>query len=310
MIAVLSEVHGNLEAFEAVSKTLESYDSIQKLVCLGDVLGYGPNPNEVVDLFRRLEERFEIAYCMGNHDAGALGLCEFIDLSDPDDIVIVKTKLGLDSIAQIIRALSDPKNRTFSPVKKTARDSNRWTKATLSDASRQFLAERLKESLKLDETTLCVHGSPRGSVYDYVRDQKYAAKAFESPAMTGISICFVGHTHIPAIWRLRKEDRMSYAGSVILLAPPDRITPGTSPLELDTGRNCYIVNVGAVGQPRDGNPRACFVLYDPDAKTVEYVRVPYDVETTKKKIVSVGLPEELANRLGSADAEPGVVQDQ
>lgn len=308
VIAFVSEIHGNIEALEAVSAVIQSYDNLERIVCLGDIVGYGASPNEVVELFRELEQTHTIDYCMGNHDAGALGICKFVDLSNEEDLARLREAFGVETLPQIVRALKEQSPKRFSPVKKLAKDSVDWTSKALTQKNKDFLLERLKESIKLDEETLCVHASPREPIFEYVRDPKFALYAFESTNMNGISVCFIGHTHIPVLWRLRREDRMSFAGSVVVLSKPERIVPRTEPLVLETEEFVYLVNAGSVGQPRDGIPRACFVLYDREAHSLEYVRIPYDIERACHKIISAGLPAELAQRLGMADAEAGVIQ--
>jgi len=110
-------------------------------------------------------------------------------------------------------------------------------------------------------------------------------------------VCFVGHTHFPVIWRAPRNDRMSYAGNVVLVSEPECLFDTCH--KLDTAQYRYIVNAGAVGQPRDGDARACYVIYDSDADTITYVRLEYEVTKTQQKILRAGLPAQLAERLSA-----------
>jgi len=239
--AVFSDVHGNLEALDAVLADAARQDP-DVYVCLGDVVGYGPDPNECVSRVRALDAQV----IAGNHDRAAIGE---VDLE------------------------------TFSPL---ARAAIQWTMRTLDDDARRFLA-----ALPLRLATpafLAVHGSPRDPVEEYVFDLPTALAVFSE---SEFSLCLVGHTHVPGAFVLGQDGRV---GARAL--PPGEVV-GLAAL-------CrYIVNVGSVGQPRDGDPRACYLLLDARVRTVVLHRLPYPVATTQAKIASRGLPSLLARRLST-----------
>ena len=231
-IAILSDIHGNLEALTAIFSYLEK-KKINEIYCLGDIVGYGPNPNECVEL---IAEKCTNAI-IGNHDHAALGLTSIEYFNE------------------------------FAKV------STRWTTNQLSNRSKDYL-------LSLDfkfatEYFLLVHSSPSDpKSWNYVlteNDAKQEFKHFEQP------ICFIGHSHFPVVFSKKGYTRKSK-------------------VRLDDS-NKYIVNVGSTGQPRDGDSRACFCLYDREHRKIEYVRIEYDIKTTRDKIVEAGLPMFLADRL-------------
>jgi diadenosine tetraphosphatase ApaH/serine/threonine PP2A family protein phosphatase len=163
----------------------------------------------------------------------------------------------------------------FSP---SARAALEWTRTVLGPVGIAKLA-RLAPSSP-GEVAL-FHASPRDPVWDYVTSDDKARAALQA---TDAQIVFIGHTHVPAAWRLSPDGEIEggFVGA-----------PGT--VELTEGR--WLVNPGAVGQPRDGDARASWLSYDPDAATVTFHRTPYDVAGAQNAILAVGLPEDLARRL-------------
>jgi len=234
-IAVLSDIHGNLPALEAVLSALEPFEALWQL---GDIVGYGPQPSEVI---ARLRKESAGGVC-GNHDAAALGRIE------------------------------------SSWFNEDARSAVQWTATQLEDGTREWLAA-LPERATDGPFTL-VHGSPRDPIWEYVYSAPVARAsflAFSTP------YCLVGHTHVPLVFR---EDD----GLVETLSPSDG-----SRLELDERR--AILNPGSVGQPRDGDPRACGMLLDTTTMTVEWRRVDYEIATTQERMRTVNLPPRLVERL-------------
>jgi diadenosine tetraphosphatase ApaH/serine/threonine PP2A family protein phosphatase len=213
-------------------------------LCLGDVVGYGPAPNECVDRVRTLGA----ATVTGNHDRGAVGL--------------------LPATA-------------FSPL---ARAAIEWTADVLTPESRAFLSA-LPERLQ-SPAFLAVHGSPRDPVEEYILGLPTALAVF---AVSDFTLCLVGHTHLPGLF-LKDAD----GGVAARPLRPDQ------PVTL-TGSSRYIANAGSVGQPRDGDPRAAYlVLDDPGgAQTVTLHRVRYDIAATQAEMAARGLPPLLARRLAS-----------
>ncbi len=238
---VLSDIHANLAAFTAVLDDTPSFDRIW---CIGDVIGYGPDPNECIALLRQHDH----ACVAGNHDWATLGHL------DTDD---------------------------FNPDARRALD---WTRANLEEAGRSYL-EQLPTSMILDDFTL-VHGSPRQPIWEYILYAGIAASNFEHLTTP---YCFVGHTHAPVMFQETSRDGTQAV---------DTFLPAyNEPLELPLGR--LILNPGSVGQPRDSDPRSCYVILDTDAHTVLYRRVEYPIEKTQQRMYQLGLPMRLAARLSN-----------
>jgi diadenosine tetraphosphatase ApaH/serine/threonine PP2A family protein phosphatase len=249
MIAIVSDIHGNLEALRAVLDDAERAGA-EAVYCLGDLVGYGPNPRECLDLARGF--RLTI---LGNHDQGALfdpaGFCPHAERA------IFWTREQLES----------------SPEPRAARE-RRW----------EFLAERPRSHR--EGHCLFVHGSPRNPLNEYV----FPDDVFNQHKMKRIfalveRYCFQGHTHVPGVFvEDTADDRYEFH-------KPEEIGHAH---KLD-GRKT-LCNVGSVGQPRDGHPRACYVLFD--GETVRWRRVEYDVDTTVRKIHAIpDLDRSLGDRL-------------
>jgi diadenosine tetraphosphatase ApaH/serine/threonine PP2A family protein phosphatase len=240
MRAVLSDIHANLEGLEAVLADIQAR-GVTEVYCLGDVVGYGPNPVEC--LRRSMEWKLVL---LGNHDQAVL--------FDPD---------GFSPHAE--RAILWTR-RLF--------EQNRW------DAGFEFLGERPRSVP--DGETLYVHGSPRNPTNEYIfPEDVYNERKMARLADLFGRYCFCGHTHVPGVFV--EETPGAWAFSA-----PEEVN---GPWRLD-GRKT-IVNVGSVGQPRDGDRRACYVLLDGPELT--FRRVEYDVEKTVKKIYA---NPELADFLG------------
>ncbi|MCP4638999.1 MAG: metallophosphoesterase family protein [bacterium] len=237
-IAIIADLHANLEAVSAVFRQIDALKP-DKTICLGDLVGYNANPNEVVDMVR---ER-EIPVVMGNHDAAVCGL------EDP----------------WFFRA--------------AAKKAIEWQFDRVRDDNRKWLAS-CPEQIVFRGSYVGVHGSP-SSRDDYIIDWLDAMRQLEYLNGREVNACFFGHSHRPSFF--------SEKGN----APP---SDGTNIRELHPS-NRYFINPGAVGQPRDRDPRAAFGLFDAQKMTFEFCRVEYDVEACQKKILQAGLPGELARRL-------------
>jgi predicted phosphodiesterase len=238
LIAVVADLHANLEATQAVFTEIDKR-SPDKIVSLGDLTGYNANPNEVVDIIRARV----IPTVMGNHDAAVCGL------EDP----------------WFFRA--------------SAKKAIEWQVEQLRDDNRRWLSN-LQEQIRFDCSSLAVHGSP-SSRDDYIIDWLDAMRQIEFLEGRDVQICFFGHSHKPSLF--------SEKGAVNSFNP-------TSLYQLNRF-NRYFINPGALGQPRDRDPRAAFGFFDSDKMTFEFCRVEYDVEACARKIIRAGLPVELANRL-------------
>ena len=242
-VAVLSDIHANLHALEAVLAEIDR-EAPDAVWCLGDVVGYGPQPTRCCEL---VAARADLCLA-GNHDLGALGA------------------IDVDS--------------TFSP---DAALAARWTAARLTDADRRFLAS-LGPSATLPEAGL-YHGSPRDPGWEYVLTEESAAAAL---TLEPRPLVLVGHSHVALAIGLPEgpgaelEGGLAREGTVVALA---------------SGR--WLLNPGSVGQPRDGDPRAAWLLLDFERRTASFRRKAYDVAATQREIRAAGLPESLAARLES-----------
>jgi diadenosine tetraphosphatase ApaH/serine/threonine PP2A family protein phosphatase len=236
---VLSDIHANLEALEAVlTRARGAFDAT---LVLGDLVGYGADPNAVVERIRELPGT---TLLRGNHDKVAAGLA---------------TTEG------------------FNPV---ARQAIEWTAETLTPANQVWLAGLPQGPLIIDDLIEICHGAPFDEDV-YLFDHLEAARAFRAVERP---LCLFGHTHVPALFRRPPA------------AAEDQLRGRELVLTLDRGAR-YLVNCGAVGQPRDGDPRAALGIVDTAGRQVNILRVPYDVARTQVKIVAAGLPEVLAQRL-------------
>ena len=237
-IAVISDVHSNLLALDAVLASAGAVDAVWHL---GDVVGYGPEPDAVVE---RLSSIGAIGV-RGNHDAAACGGTE-IEWFNPD-----------------------------------ARSAMEWTREMISARTRAWLSG-LPERREVADFTM-VHGSGRDPTWEYVTSPTAARASLAAMATThGIN----GHTHLPAAF-LVVDDRVGRLG-------PDRGTSEAT-VKLDGGR--LLLNPGSVGQPRDGDPRASYLILDTEAGIARWGRVGYDIAAVDSAMRAAGLPRRLAERL-------------
>lgn len=238
-IAILSDIHGNLEAFEAVLAALSKIPT-DAAVCLGDMVGYGPDPEAVV---QRVRER-NIPAVMGNHEL----------------------------------ALADEKVRGW--FNRDAAASLDWTERQLSRGSLSYLKDL--PLCRVVRGSRMVHGFPPESATRYlfqVLDQGLV-RTFETMPEP---LCFVGHTHFLEI--------VSYDGDAVTRGPIREPGAVLAP------ESRHIVNVGSVGQPRDEDKRAAFMVWEAEKNLLELYRVSYDASGTARKIREAGLPETHARRL-------------
>lgn len=238
--AIVSDIHGNLEALVQVLADIAT-QSIDRVVCLGDTVGYGPNPRECVDYVMNMD-----ACILGNHDYGALIDAEGFSAAAEQAIFWTRSQIeaGPDSNATRVRL--------------------------------QFLAN-LPRTIK-EPNVLFVHGSVRNPLNEYVFPEDVHNRRKIDKLFSMINgWCFQGHTHVPGVFT-----------SDLQFIRPEELD-GTIPL---TGARAMI-NVGSVGQPRDGDWRSCYAIFE-DSK-VQYRRVEYDVEKTAQKIFDI---PELDNFLG------------
>ncbi|MBI5676726.1 MAG: metallophosphoesterase family protein [Nitrospirae bacterium] len=234
--AVIADVHGNLEALEAVLKKLEE-ESFDALLFLGDSVGYGPNPNECIEILKKKAQ----VLLAGNHDLAAAGLTD---------------------------------TEFFNPHARTAIE---WTQAVLKDENKKFLASLPIVKQMIDDDLCLVHSTPKEpEKWHYLISNWDAYKNFP---FFSEKICLIGHSHVPAI----------------IEAPPEgKINTFNIRAEI-TENYRYIINAGSVGQPRDGNPDAAYVLLTEDSAEIK--RVSYDILLTQEKMRHAGLPDHLIERL-------------
>lgn len=306
--AILSDVHANWEALVAVYQDFARIDGVTEVVSLGDLVGYGASPNEVVSGLHSLTKKgYTVRYCMGNHDAAMLGRYEFVDLHNPEELNRLAEEAGLKNLEAIARQYRDVQHRKYIPVRYNAMASMRWTIGTLTEQTKKFIAARSKDYIELAEGVLALHASPRDLLFGYITSARRAQKALESPLMSGIHLCFIGHSHIQGFWQFGADDVINYAGNIVVMNPPQ--APDGPMVTADPYSSVTLANVGSVGQPRDGDPRACYAIWDDAAHTVELRRVAYDVAAARQKILDSPLPNVLAQRLGAADGQGGVVDE-
>jgi predicted phosphodiesterase len=233
--AVIADIHANWEAFQVVLNDAKE-QKCTHYCCVGDVVGYGANPKECLDVVRDMG----MPCVKGNHD-------EYC--SSEDDL------------------------EGFNPH---AAEAVRWTRKQLTPEDREWLRDlkyvRLVASFSVVHATL--DGPQR---WGYVFDKLMAAASF---TYQNTSVCFFGHTHVPVAF---VRDAVVRGGTY-------------SKFRVEAGRK-YFVNVGSVGQPRDGNPKAAYVIYDLDEGSIEIRRLDYDIPKAQKKIIAAGLPQRLADRL-------------
>jgi len=255
VFAIISDIHSNLEALTAVFERIDGA-KVEDVVCLGDVIGYGPEPEACVDLVRR-RCRFTIR---GNHDDALMG--EAVDFNAIARDVIEGTR-------QVMRP------GLFSSASKR----ERWAYIKNLEATRQ------------EGPILFVHGSPRDPIREYVMPHfvMYSPEKLEDIFSRIEHVCFVGHTHLPGVFVERKEGgRKVYEH----LTPSELdADPATGDAVYKVGSEKILVNVGSVGQPRDQDPRSCFVFVEDDAKgralAIRFLRVPYDFRKTQEKIYPI-----------------------
>jgi len=233
-IVVISDIHGNQEALNRVLGYIDKLEGKKRVVCLGDIVGYGPNPAECFKIVESLTDKI----CLGNH--------EYAIMDEDFDYQMVKY----------------------------ARKAIRWTRGILGEEIREAIS-RLPFQIE-EDNVLYVHASPDDPMqWKYITN---ARNAYSSLIEMKHSLCFVGHSHIPGIYAYNE-----------LQGDSNKAT-----LSRD-GKT--IVNVGSVGQPRDGSPMLSFAVFDDDNWVVEIVRLKYNYQKTMAEINKVNLPLFLAERL-------------
>ncbi|MCM8784954.1 MAG: metallophosphoesterase family protein [Candidatus Omnitrophica bacterium] len=239
-IGIISDIHSNLESFQSAIKFYEK-NNIDKLIICGDIIGYGPDPSECINL---AEKNADIIL-KGNHEDGIL-------------------------------------KNDFLRFKKYAKISLEWTAKEIREEIEQI---KKWEDKKEIEDLFFVHGSITDPYYKYIFNIIDAEDEFKNLEKR---ICFVGHTHIPVIFRKKIETKKTEK------IPADF----SGKIEIEIEENFkYIINVGSVGFPRDGYPFSCVSIYDTEKKIFKLERIEYETEKTIKKILEKGLPSKICSFL-------------
>jgi len=237
-VAIISDIHGNRHAFEAVLAEVDATDA-EQLWCLGDLVGYGADPDACVDLARG---RADVCLA-GNHDLAVTG-----------EIPLSEFSRGASLAAQ-------------------------WTQDVIDPANLDFLAA-LKPLGSAEDVGL-YHASPRDPVWEYVLSALLAELCLDEQPHR---ICLIGHSHV-ALSFMRPEGELATG------------EPRRAGEVLDISSGEWLINPGSVGQPRDGDPRAGWLLLDLDGATAEFHRTEYDIAGAQAAIRAARLPESLAERL-------------
>lgn len=240
-IGIVADIHANLAALVRVLTHLKEQGAADHLWCLGDMVGYGPQPNECLDLLREHDH----LGMPGNHDWGAIGRTEKV-LFNEDALFVLN-----------------------------------WTIAQLSAPNRAYLDGLVTIREVPDQPFTLVHGSPRDHIWEYLTrpvDASPCFRFFQTP------YCLVGHTHVPTIFRRGANNR------VTMTSPRDGEV-------LALGAERLIVNPGSVGQPRNGDPRTHYAIFDMDANTITFYRREYPIVLTQARMRDLDFPPRLVRRL-------------
>jgi predicted phosphodiesterase len=233
--AILGDIHANLDALQVILEDAKK-EKVTHYACVGDLVGYNPNPKECINIVRDMN----MPCVKGNHDEYA---------SVDDDCV------------------------GFRPM---AAEAIRWTRQQLSPEDKKYL-KNLKFVRYVENFTIVHATLDMPQKWGYVMDKLAAAASF---SYQNTAVCFFGHTHVPLAF---VRDSVVKGGTYEMI----HIEPGKK----------YFINVGSVGQPRDGNPMAGYVVYDLVTNTVTLKRLEYNLKAVQKKIFEAGLPERCATRL-------------
>ena len=240
LLAIMSDVHSNLEALSQVMRDIDAH-GVDETLCLGDAIGYGPQPQECCDLLRETG----VTMLQGNHEQGLINIHHLCMFNQP------------------------------------ACDALRKTREMISEETYAWLVSHPKSLVA--HGCRFVHGTPPDSVNDYI--WKYEKRMGVIFGQFAEAVCFVGHTH--DLMRFTYATDGTASGKLPLTKGETLLEPGLR----------HLVNIGAVGQPRDGDNRAKYALYDTDSRTVTMRFIPYDIKKTADLIRSHGFHRAFADRL-------------
>ncbi|MEQ9503198.1 MAG: metallophosphoesterase family protein [Deltaproteobacteria bacterium] len=237
--AILSDIHGNIEALEAILARFDEIGGIDRWYCLGDIVGYGAEPDACCSRIRDLCE----VTLLGNHDAAVAGRMDYSYYYD------------------------------------AAREALDWCRERLSPDNLGWL-EGLPYTHRVEHVELS-HGSPfQPEEYDYIFALDQARDLIVQKDDLA-DVTFIGHSHLTKVFALTEDDALDVVAPKFTLKPEMK----------------YVITVGSVGQPRDYDPRACAGIYDTEERKFEYVRVDYDIESQRQKIIDAGLAHNFGTRL-------------
>jgi predicted phosphodiesterase len=266
LTAIVADLHGNRPALETALLDAKER-GVRRFVCLGDVVGYGAEPRHNLDLVMQL--------CVAEPDGGALGYA-------PGELAGGLCLQGNHEHA-LLHSAEDFNPKARAAIEWTREELNRGDSRETNYDYWDFIGGL--EPLERDDVAMFAHGSPRGPVREYllprdIQDEAKMRANFAVMAAADRAVCFVGHSHVPAV----------YYADQRLYRPRDTEGP------YDLGQVACIVNVGSVGQPRDGDPRLSYALFD--GRNISFVRLEYDFAAAQAKIRAVAaLPDYLADRL-------------
>jgi diadenosine tetraphosphatase ApaH/serine/threonine PP2A family protein phosphatase len=245
LLAIFADIHANRQAFSACLDFARAQGA-ERVICLGDYVGYGADPEWTVDTVMGLVDEGAMAV-RGNHD-NAIGT-------------------------------------TAEAMNAAAQAAIEWTRGRLSAAQRRFLAEL--PLTRQEDDRLYVHSEASDpSRWRYVQSSADAARSIQA---TSAHATFCGHVHQPALYSMSAEKKMT------------NFVPSSGASVPLLGGRQWLVVLGSVGQPRDGNPAASFAMLDTGSHEITYCRVPYDVEAAASRIRANGLPRWLADRLSAGE---------
>lgn len=236
---IIADIHSNLAAFRAVLDDAGGRGGVEEVWSLGDIVGYGPEPNECIELLRQ----YKHVCLVGNHDWAAIGKIDTAEFN------------------------------------RDAAVACEWTAKQLRPENVKYI-ENLPLVIEKDDFTLA-HGSPRQPIWEYLLSTGSATENF---AFFDSPFCLVGHSHVPLVFKQNETGICS-------------LNPLSTTVGLVLGKNRLIINPGGVGQPRDGDPRASYAVYDSEARTVRLYRISYNISVTQARMMEHGLPMSLVMRL-------------
>lgn len=244
-IAIFSDIHSNLEALTKFHEDVKQ-QSVDKMICLGDVIGYGANPNECCEIVQELAE----VSLLGNHDTATLGLMS-------TEYYYESAQLAID-----------------------------WTRTELSGRNMEWLAGCPYSTTVPDADAGFFHGAPfLPSNFYYVITNQHAQTLGSQDFFEKLrNVTFIGHAHMTRMFEFSGDRSIEFHGEKLPMGADDRKTK-------------FVINVGSVGQPRDRDPRGCYVVFDSEDRSVEFRRFEYDIKAAANKIMATPLDPEFAKRL-------------